>query len=159
MNMPAARALGLTLDDMRRVDLYWKAAHPAIVRWQLRLIDEGKRTRETRDWYGTLRRYTDHLDSIASQILDHPSQAGCQAIMTQQLLEFKRKFKSAVYFVYGLHDSINLAVWGPRWDEIAPEVKRIVEQPRNIFDLNIPFPASFKVRTPRGDTRIYQKPV
>ena len=156
MNMPAARALGLTLGDMTRADIYWKAAHPAIVAWQRRLIDEGRRTRETRDWYGTLRRYTDHLDNIPSQILDHPSQAGCQAIMTQQLLQFKRKFKSAVYFVSGMHDSINLAIWAPRWDEIAPEVKKIVQQPHDIFGTIIPFPASFKVRTPRGDTRNYR---
>ena len=146
MNMPAARALGLTLADMVRADVYWKAAHPAIVAWQRRLIDEGKRTRETRDWYGVLRRYTDHLDNIASQILDHPSQAGCQTIMTLQLLEFKRRFKDAVYFVYGMHDSTNMAIWRPRWNEIAPQVKEIVEQPRNIFGLSIPFPASFKSR-------------
>lgn len=155
MSMPAARALGLTLEDMQRATLYWRAAHPAIVAWQRRLIEEGKMSRMTRDWSGVLRRYTDHLANIPSQILDHPSQAGCQSIMSKILIQFKREFKDAVYFVYGLHDSTNLAIWAPRWDEIAPRAKEIVEQPRDIFGVTIPFPASFKVRQNRNDTGDY----
>src|SRR3990167_1539627 len=78
--------------------------------------------------------------------------AGCQSIMSKILIQFKREFKDAVYFVYGLHDSTNLAIWAPRWDEIAPRAKEIVEQPRDIFGVTIPFPASFKVRQNRNDT-------
>ena len=146
MSMPAARALGLTIDDMRRATIYWRAAHPTIVAWQRKLIEEGKVNRMTRDWAGTLRRYTDHLDNIPSQLLDHPSQAGCQSIMSKILIQFKREFKDAVYFVYGMHDSANMAIWRPRWDEIVPRAKEIIEQERNIFGISIPFPASFKAR-------------
>jgi hypothetical protein len=155
MSMPAARALGLTLEDMQRATIYWRAAHPAIVAWQRKLIEEGKASRMTRDWSGVLRRYTDHQGNIPSQILDHPSQAGCQSIMSKQLIQFKREFKDAVYFPYGMHDSTNLAIWRPRWNEIVPRAKEIIEQERNIFGLSIPFPASFKAR---GEILPWAKP-
>jgi hypothetical protein len=155
MSMPAARALGLTLEDMQRATIYWRAAHPAIVAWQRKLIEEGKASRMTRDWAGTLRRYTDHQGNIPSQILDHPSQAGCQSIMSKQLIQFKREFKDAVYFPYGMHDSTNLAIWRPRWNEIIPRAKEIIEQERDIFGLSMPFPASFKAR---GEILPWAKP-
>jgi len=86
--------------------------------------------------------------SLNDQILDHPSQAGTQDIANLTAIEIKDTFKDALYYVYGRHDSMIWAIREPFFDEIEPRLKEIVQQPRNIFGLEIGFPASFKVRRP-----------
>ena len=144
--MPSARALGLTLEAMVRADTNWKLAHPAIVAWKHRHVSQGKRTRMSRTWHGRLRRFTDHYSNLNDQILDHPSQAGTQDIANLVAIEIKKRFKDAVYYVYGRHDSQNWGIQERFFDEVRPQVEEIAQRSRNIFGLEIPFPASFKVR-------------
>ena len=146
VNMPSARALGLTFEDMQRATTNWKVAHPAIVQWKYRHVLAGKRTRVSRTWHGRLRRFTDHLANLNDQILDHPSQAGTQDIANLVAIQVKKTFKDAVYYVYGRHDSQNWGIQERFYDEIKPQLHEIVQTPRNIFGIEIPFPASFKTR-------------
>jgi len=146
VNMPSARALGLTLEDMVRATTNWKVAHPAIVHWKHRHVITGKRTRMSRTWHGRLRRFTDHFANLNDQILDHPSQAGTQDIANLTAIQVKKEFKDAVYYVYGRHDSQNWGIQERFYSEIKPRLHEIVQTSRNIFGIEIPFPASFKTR-------------
>ena len=64
--------------------------------------------------------------------------------MDVELLAIKREFGSAVYFVYGAHDSNIWAIDERYVDEVSPRIEEIVNAEHTINGVRMPFPASFK---------------
>ena len=146
INMPSARALGLTLNDVLRGYNSWASVHHAIITWQKKMVAQARETRMTRTWRGRRRIYNGHLRNIGKEATDQPSQAGAQDIANAVFLEIVRKFKDAVYFAYGLHDSNNWGINRKFFSEIWPEMQIMAQRARLINGIMTPFPASFKTR-------------
>jgi uracil-DNA glycosylase family 4 len=146
INMPSARALGLGLADVLRGYSNWATVHSAVIDWQRKIMQQTRDTRMTRTWHGRRRIYNGHIKNIGTQGVDHPSQAGAQDKANLVFLEIKRRFKDAVYYVYGMHDSMNWAIQRKFFSEIWPEMQIIAQKPSIINGILTKFPASFKTR-------------
>ena len=87
---------------------------------------------------------TKNKEKRQRQAYDFPMQAGTQSIMDVEMLQIKREFKDAVYFVYGAHDSAIWAIDERFVAEIEPQIMTIASSTHRINGIDMPFPASFK---------------
>ena len=126
---------------------------PELRDWFRKLMVEGEKTRIVRSWGGG-RRVFYWADSFAkiplNEMRNYPSQAGGADLYNLTIAEVAEKILIAK-FVYGLHDSLYWSFPEDLWKQWFPELKRIVEQPRLIGKIMVPFPMDFKMINDRGE--------
>jgi len=153
-DVPGARTLGL--DEKRLVEAAWaiKRQDPDLARWWERTARLTKQSGSARDWRGRLRRFsTRDLEEMIRQGYDFGMQAGVQSIAVLTLNQLKREFGWKIHLKYGMHDSMKLGVWHQDYSQILPRVKLVVQQPRTINGIKMPFPATFKPKKRVPDTQ------
>lgn len=142
--IPGARTLGLTRHALVRMAHAEAALFPRLTQWQREFVERAMERGETRTWFGRRRRYLSHRGVYKKgEMLDQPMQAGVQDIAMLTFLEIKDRFGADTIFKYGKHDSQKWAIRRDRFDEITPEIRRIVTQARNIHGVMVEFPATF----------------
>jgi len=148
-DIPGAKVLGLSAPKMVQAANAIKSRDPDLARWWKETSAEVLRTGYIRTWRGRMRRFmTKDKKELVRQAFDYGMQAGVQDIANRAFIDIKKECGSDVIYKYGMHDS---QWWGIRegmWDDVIPEIKSIVEQPRAINGISMPFPAEFKERWP-----------
>ena len=144
-DVPGARTLGL--DERRLVEAGYalKKQDPDLARWWDRTAGEIRASGSSRDWNGRLRRFsTRDIEEMIRQGYDFGMQAGVQSIAVLTINQLKREFGWQIHLKYGMHDSMKLGVYHQEYNPILHRVKQVVQQPRLINGIKMPFPATFK---------------
>ncbi len=143
-DVPGARTLALDERKLVEAAMSIKQRDPDLARWWRTTEATALATAMARDWRGRLRRFhTADLEELVRQAYDFGMQAGVQSHATLVLNQLKREFGDQIILKYGMHDSMKLAIREDVYDQILPRVKHIVQQPRTINGIEMPFPATF----------------
>lgn len=146
-NIPGAKRLGLTQKDLGAMSLARKEMFPRLYQWQNEVVETGVRTGETRAWDGRRRRYLSRgATYLKGEMLDHPMQAGVQAIETMIFLAICAHFGEDALFKYGMSDSQSWAFRAPRYEEAKVKVRELAQPRLCISGTWMDFSASFKER-------------
>ena len=145
--IPGAKRLGLTQKDLAAMSIARKEMFPRLYQWQNEVVETGARTGETRAWDGRRRRYLARGTTyLKGEMLDHPMQAGVQAIETMIFLAICDHFGDDVLFKYGMSDSQSWAFRAHRYEEAKVKVRELAQPTLTIAGTPMHFPASFKER-------------
>jgi len=146
-DIPGAKRLGLTSKALMQMSLARAVMFPRLNQWQNEVVVVGSKTGETRAWDGRRRRYLGRGSTyLRGEMLDHPMQAGVQAIETVIFLSIVSHFGRDALFKFGMSDSQTWAFHAPRYEEAQEKVRELAQPRLCINGAWMDFPASFKER-------------
>jgi hypothetical protein len=146
-NIPGSKRLGLTQKDLMQMSYARNAMFPRLAQWQNEVVAVGMKTGETRAWDGRRRRYLGRGNTyLKGEMLDHPMQAGVQAIETVIFLAIADYFGRDALYKFGMHDSQTWAFRATRYEEAKEVVRHLAQPTLTIAGTPMHFPASFKER-------------
>ena len=146
-DIPGAKRLGLTSKALVQMSLARATMFPRLNQWQNEVVVVGTKTGETRAWDGRRRRYLGRGSTyLRGEMLDHPMQAGVQAIETVIFLSIVSHFGRDALFKFGMSDSQTWAFHAPRYEEAQVTVRELAQPRLCINGTWMTFPAGFKER-------------
>lgn len=157
-DIPGARQLGLDGKKLQRAADAWLVPHHAIRTYWARIDEQIKRYGFTQTWTGRKRRYTsigpDKVIPLGvfREGANHPIQGGVSDLKNLTMIELLERCEWLT-LAKEQHDAFWLECPLDRVDETWPIYQEVVQRPRVIEGVTVPFPAEFKLYLPDGSVQ------
>ena len=149
-DIPGARALGLDGNKLKQAADRWLSAHPRIRLYWAKIDEQVRRYGFTQTWTGRKRRYMsigpDRVipNSVFREAVNHPIQGGVSDLKNLTMIELLERCEWLT-LAKEQHDAFWLECPVERVDETWPIYQEVVQRPRVIDGVTVPFPAEFKL--------------
>lgn len=157
-DIPGARQLGLDGKKLQRAADAWLVPHHAIRTYWARIDEQIKLYGFTQTWTGRKRRYTsigpDRVipSGVFREGANHPIQGGVSDLKNLTMLELLERC-DWLTLAKEQHDAFWLECPLDRVNETWPIYQEVVQRPRVIEGVTVPFPAEFKLYLPDGSVQ------
>jgi len=157
-DIPGARALGLDGKKLQRAADAWLSRHPAVRAYWARIDEQIRIYGFTQTWTGRKRRYTsigpDKVipSGVFREGANHPIQGGVSDLKNLTMIELLERCEWLT-LAKEQHDAFWLECPLERVDETWPIYQEVVQRPRVIEGVTVPFPAEFKLYLPDGSVQ------